>query len=143
MSQNLTENIIKGIEDAKSLSTLVSSALVASAIVTQGVATIIATGIAFIFTAKIVQIKAINKSNGINWPITWTQWAILVRSIARLNHFGIQIASKMLALQDFQSWNPCQIHLGSLYRRRTWINYYYSNDLASSITKFKKSFLWN
>lgn len=81
MSERLTQDIISGAMAAGALGKLIAVGFGAAGVVTGGVAAVLGAGIATIAILKIVQIRLVNNGKGVNWPISWFQWAALMAAV--------------------------------------------------------------
>ncbi|MEL6718537.1 MAG: hypothetical protein AAFP82_07460, partial [Bacteroidota bacterium] len=81
MSERLTQDIISGAMAAGALGKLIAAGFGAAGVVTGGVAAVIGAGVATIAILKIVQIRLVNNGKGVNWPISWFQWAALMAAV--------------------------------------------------------------
>lgn len=82
MNEKLTQDIINGTTAGGVLSGLIVSALGLAGVMTGGIATVVGGVVATVFAAKIAEMKIIDNGNGLYWPITWPQWAVLMASVA-------------------------------------------------------------
>ncbi len=81
MNEKLTQDIIAGIAGVGPLGGLVAGAFGAAGLITGGVATVIGAGFAAICALKIAEMKIIDNGNGVHWPISWAQWALLIAAV--------------------------------------------------------------
>jgi hypothetical protein len=101
MNEKLTQDIINGTTAGGVLSGLVVSALGLAGVMTGGIATVIGGIVATVFAAKIAEMKIIDNGNGLYWPITWPQWAILLASVA--GGPTTMLAAAMIALHPLRN----------------------------------------
>lgn len=95
MNEGLTQAVANGTIASGALTTLISSALIVGSVLTGPLVAPIAAGFTAAFILKASEIKLVDQGNGVYWPITWVQWALVLSALPIAGPPGV-IAQIML-----------------------------------------------
>ena len=78
MNEKLTQDIIMGVEMIGAVEVLVVGALAAAGGVPGAIAAAMGVVISTVVAAKTFELKVVDNGNGISFPVSWAQWALIV-----------------------------------------------------------------
>ncbi len=78
MNEKLTQDVVIGAVVNEALTAIILAGLAAANVVAAAAAAVIAAGVSIVIIEKVAEIEIANGGNGVNWLITWPQWAALV-----------------------------------------------------------------
>ena len=78
MNEQITNKVVTGKLAIATLGSIIASALVGAGFLTGPMAAVVGASFGAAFGLKAAEIKLIDSGNGVYWPVTWPQWALVV-----------------------------------------------------------------